>query len=1058
MGFLNTLGQISANKKQFKEWEKQDNNKKEQRKALAAKQDLTKDRLDKAKSQGKVIMNTVDIMDTHSEEVSENVETTIMPLAQLAPLLALIGSGGGIGKFVINPLSKAHNKAYSSFMQSETGEKIVEIAQKYSKDLKDGKTIDIAGFKRHFYENSAWSLKDAFLRKKNVEALSKSGDKELEALAESIKTNFLNNKSIKGYNKKIAAAVGTIAGIVGFVFVGANILAAKLQVKSSRIARWQSRQDLNDPKYFVQYTDEQIAQAKKNLEENKVAEKNGVFGKGLLGGGLFGFLGKNEDNNFGHKNGLISTIKGVLQDNKKHDEWKESYNLEDRKIKRPLSKEELQEAEKSQEVIQRITKEINNKAEEYSENMEVAAGVLIGGTPFLGAGISAIINTIMTKTGLGDKTSKKAFEKFTKGLDKDKALYVKDLYESVRPENIKKDASFVDKMNNLKNLNNFISEASGVIFNKEAGKSLGLFEKLSKVTNLLKTTKFGRNAIIGIVGATITGTIGALIGLKLQKSSARAGRYIAKREIESDANNFVGYSKEDFKEVFDITAKKETIGKRLLNYITFLPREIKDYFDYEKYKKTKAKEDKQLLQELVKLDVNEKQLKEAKDLQRKLFTTFENVDDKSQEYSESVEAANEMLQPFIPVLGYIIAAIPLAFGGVKLYKGGKFKAAESITGFFAKHTKILKGKLASKYLNEISNNISSITQNAKHSQNMNVKDIQDLLNKIMPEGQNFTPYISKFKDVFNEMKNQETGLDKIIKEIASIDVVQNAKLSKGDIETLINAIGRENISYVVNILGIKADSLETLYKFADELPKEINISKILNILAKKCEGVKIPPLKNILPENITQQFTDVVKSLGKGGSYTLAGMKGIIETSIKNGDWRKLAKGITDNENIPQNARNIINKLVKSNITNEQAYKIFKNIETVIDNIPAKELNKIIQNAMEAFKKNPAGFIEALKSGKIKSALVTGTAVKISALTGTTYAGLTLLLSYIIESAFASMQKKAGRLGVMKALEELQDPSFYADEETKQAVNNANTSQSTLSPMMQKIIADKSAK
>jgi len=59
-------------------------------------------------------------------------------------------------------------------------------------------------------------------------------------------------------------------------------------------------------------------------------------------------------------------------DNKKYKEWKSEYNLEDRKIKRNLSPEELKEAEREQEVIQRVTKLINNQAEEYSENMETS--------------------------------------------------------------------------------------------------------------------------------------------------------------------------------------------------------------------------------------------------------------------------------------------------------------------------------------------------------------------------------------------------------------------------------------------------------------------------------------------------------------------------------------------------------------------------------------------------------------------------------------------------------------------------------------------------------------
>ena len=46
--------------------------------------------------------------------------------------------------------------------------------------------------------------------------------------------------------------------------------------------------------------------------------------------------------------------------------------------------------------------------------METTAGVLIGGTPFLGMGIGALVNTFITKTGLGDKFENKNFDKLLK--------------------------------------------------------------------------------------------------------------------------------------------------------------------------------------------------------------------------------------------------------------------------------------------------------------------------------------------------------------------------------------------------------------------------------------------------------------------------------------------------------------------------------------------------------------------------------------------------------------------------------------------------------------------
>ena len=182
------------------------------------------------------------------------------------------------------------------------------------------------------------------------------------------------------------------------------------------------------------------------------------------------------------------------------------------------------------------------------------------------------------------------------------------------------------------------------------------------------TTKAARNTLVGFLGAAITGTVGAFIGLKLQKSAARAGRYKAKRELQENNTNFIGYTKEDFNTVSNIKSEKKSIRQKLKEYLTFIPRVLKDYSDYEKYKKNEADYNKALLAELTKLEVSDKQLQEARELQRKLFTTFESVDDKSQEYSEAIEAVTEMSQPLLPYIGILVASIPVIVGSAKLIK------------------------------------------------------------------------------------------------------------------------------------------------------------------------------------------------------------------------------------------------------------------------------------------------------------------------------------------------------------------------------------------------------
>ena len=63
-------------------------------------------------------------------------------------------------------------------------------------------------------------------------------------------------KQAKPYKKKMIGGAFGVAALSIASLIGANIYAAKLQVDSSKIARYQARKLLEDPKAFVNYTPE----------------------------------------------------------------------------------------------------------------------------------------------------------------------------------------------------------------------------------------------------------------------------------------------------------------------------------------------------------------------------------------------------------------------------------------------------------------------------------------------------------------------------------------------------------------------------------------------------------------------------------------------------------------------------------------------------------------------------------------------------------------------------------------------------------------------------------
>ena len=800
------------------------------------------------------------------------------------------------------------------------------------------------------------------------------------------------------------------------------------QIKSSRIARWQSRQDLSNPKYFVQYTDEQIKEAKNNVKPDDSNSKKKNNDKSMF---------KYSDNH-----SFFKSLNNTIKDNKNYDEWKANYNLEDKKVKRNLTPEELKEAEKEQEVIQRITKIINNKAEEYSENMETTAGVLIGGTPFLGMGIGALVNTFITKTGLGDKFENKNFDKLLKKVaDNDKKEELKQLYEKIKPVKNNADKSLAGTIDALKNFRKFFEKAHSALDTNNSSSKSALGEvcaSIKSLSSIAMTTKAARNTLVGFLGATITGTVGAFIGLKLQKSAARAGRYKAKRELQENNTNFIGYTKEDFNTVSNIKSEKKSIGQKLKEYLTFIPRVLKDYSDYEKYKKNEADYNKALLAELTKLEVSDKQLQEARELQRKLFTTFESVDDKSQEYSEAIEAVTEMTQPLLPHVGILITAIPLVIGGKKLIKSGGVGATESITRFFAKHTKFLKGKMASKYFNGVTDNIKGIVEKQQPKAETSKAPIMKLLGEF--------PDTKKLPSILQEAAEQAKGKDNELK--AFLDALAENPVFKKQInkEELYNGLNNI-IEYITSTNKISKSSAnqelaESIKNTMEPIIK--NSSSISDIIEKILAEEEIPNIKITEPLSLLDDFGSLlgIKNIEQFKqalkSNNITGIaNSIAEGKIQSGEWRKLLTEITESLSEDNYAKKAINTIVSSSVTDKQALQIYQNIQTILKHIPKEELAKIINTGIEEFHKNPEKFLQALKSGQLKTIFITKGVAVATVASPIVLGCITTLMTFIVESIFASMQKQAGRLGVMKALEELKDVRFYANmEPTIQNQNN----------------------
>ena len=1117
MDFFNSLSQIAKNKDNFNKWEEQQHHEKTKREELYKRHQYSDEELAHAKALGKNIMDVVDIMDNHSESVAENVETALEPIVAGIPMLTAFGSLGAYIKFVLTPTAKKIYAVEEKLVDKEEAKKLCEKITKFNEQN---------GKKNPYF--SQW-----YLTSEN--RIKKIKDPQLKTEAMKIYKQF-RQETAKFRHTRQMGAYGAIAAFL-LSFIGANIYAAKLQVDSSKIARYQAREALKDPKAFVDYTPEQIEKAKQEIADHPELKKKS----------------RKEKLN----TGMIPSIINLFKDRKAYKNAIKNDTDESKIVTRELTPEELIQAEKDKEVLQRTVRLINNEAEKYSQNMEVASQVLINGTPLLGAGVGLLVSAIMNKTGALKKIVGNYENK--NGSEKTKTLYKEfsELKENAPGYHVKWKNLFTSMMEDVDKIP---AQGAEIVSRKPKN----LMKKFKNILTSLTAHKWGRKGIIGFAGSVVTGFAGLLIGLKLQKSASRAGRYTAKRELEKDPRNFIGYTQEEYEEVKDVKNPQKP-GSKIKEYAMFIPTVIKQYYAYEKYKNNELKENKLLQEQLQKQDVTEEQLRDAKNLQRKLFNTFEKVDDNSQTYSESMEAAVDIAQPMVVYGGLLTMISPFIYIGAQIKKGkiSGAKVLDKVTGFFSKSSEKLKSKWFKKYLSNVEKNIPHKVQgtNATYKPaavlmqgiDLQKDSVSQIVSKAFKNLRNSTTELRKLPETeqnhqlynFRETlksylilkdKNMAEKIDKILEKINWTDADTRADM----LDILLNPqaiknMPKENydkaykqLRYIIE-QSTGSKKIETFYSSIHEILKDIPFDDIEKEISKLYD--EIPQLKDFISKNKTdcaiKTLKEAIKEPDKSMfEYNINNMidnlfsqkhlteaVAIIEklsNAIK--DFPEMANrnsalsgflGMLKSQTIPVN-NNILVELKKLNIdikpvngqitigealtaavkakdkvkaftirdlyknmpeqfcdpkkslkafkahiekltdeefaqqmenigfssmNKETMLKILPKVEKILDNIPKEEMQKIWSTLIKEFNEHPDEFIKLVKTGKIANILMTPGLKKALAAVGISWTVFTLAITYAIESWLADMQLKAGRLGVMKAIESLEDPRYYANVE-----------------------------
>lgn len=185
---------------------------------------------------------------------------------------------------------------------------------------------------------------------------------------------------------------------------------ASYEKEASRIARYQAREkELKDPKNFVIYDKEQIAEAKKIAQTlpNPVDKDKK----------------KNSLNMFSDYGSSMKTIKTLKADHQNYLDWKKEHLKAEKKKTESLneaniSPEQLKNAKKDQDNLLRIIRKIELSSQNYLNNVEMACNialvVALAGGAAIGSIISKAVKSLANKKNI--QTLSKNSEEFRKAL------------------------------------------------------------------------------------------------------------------------------------------------------------------------------------------------------------------------------------------------------------------------------------------------------------------------------------------------------------------------------------------------------------------------------------------------------------------------------------------------------------------------------------------------------------------------------------------------------------------------------------------------------------------
>ena len=597
-----------------------------------------------------------------------------------------------------------------------------------------------------------------------------------------------------------------------------------------------------------------------------------------------------------------------------------------------------------------------------------------------------------------------------------------------------------------------------------------------RAENILMKKYFGTQ--IGMLFASLLVTAGFILwGTSKTKEASRLGRYQAKKHELKDAKSFVQFTPEQIAKAEKIAEampdEKDKTG--LLRAIKNVKQMLADGKDYKAYKEGKkhSKQPDNVPQKLTK--AQREQAEQDKEL---LLNVIKKINNTAEDYSENVENAFDTI-----TATSFLATIPLGFGLNKLFTKLKLnipkakvaggismvfplivglmslnaeKKAARVGRYVAKKEIVENPELLRKFSDEDMKSAAHISAPKRnngffHKIGENFK----FIGKYFKDSRGYDKYIKKERpkhEKLNKALLQVEVTDKQLKEakhlqdktFMSFDKIDEMSQRYSEDMEAAGEIGKNVVSTGFSLAGVGALGGLAYLFCRGKLPTHKIIKFLSKITFKKSSPIRqtTDELYKVIngKKELKQAFNKLLSPMSDKKSITTLLFSNDISEVIRKkcpAVATSVMEGIMNPELLLSKLQNIKLSNVTSHLQDNAIAKWARSLLTEISVLTAK--GKIPYEYQKEAAKVGDSIISNLTGRKITNNYSRyKTLINTSAVAGIPVLGVIVGIPFAICSWLTNMQKKAGRIGVMKAIKDLDNPNLFvnADELPAKADNS----------------------